>query len=125
MNLLHLEYFYTVAKEGGFLRASEKLRINQPAISRMVANLEDYFGFKLFEKVGRNVRLTSRGEKKSERPALDATKGSIECREKMLDAFFSERCRLWQRGEREAIRARRPTPPASTISVLNLCPRPQ
>lgn len=62
MNLLHLEYFYTVAKEGGFLKASEKLRINQPAISRMVANLEDYFGFKLFEKVGRNVRLTSRGE---------------------------------------------------------------
>lgn len=62
MNLLHLEYFYTVAKEGGFLRASEKLRINQPAISRMVANLEYYFGFKLFEKVGRNVRLTSRGE---------------------------------------------------------------
>ncbi|MDG0817718.1 LysR family transcriptional regulator [Bdellovibrio svalbardensis] len=62
MNLLHLEYFYTVATEGGFLRASEKLRINQPAISRMVANLEDYFGFKLFEKVGRNVRLTSRGE---------------------------------------------------------------
>lgn len=62
MNLLHLEYFFTVAKEGGFLRASEKLRINQPAISRMVANLEDYFGFKLFEKVGRNVRLTYRGE---------------------------------------------------------------
>ncbi len=62
MNLLHLEYFYTVASSGGFLRASEKLRINQPAISRMVANLEDYFGFKLFEKVGRNVRLTSRGE---------------------------------------------------------------
>ncbi|MGE3609583.1 MAG: LysR family transcriptional regulator [Bacteriovoracaceae bacterium] len=62
MNLLHLEYFYTVAKEGGFLRASEKLRIQQPAISRMVASLEDYLGFKLFEKVGRNVRLTSQGK---------------------------------------------------------------
>ena len=62
MNLLHLEYFYTVAKEGGYLRASEKLRIGQPAISRMVAQLEDYFGFKLFEKVGRNVRLTNKGE---------------------------------------------------------------
>lgn len=62
MNLLHLEYFYTVAKEGGYLRASEKLRIQQPAISRMVAQLEDYFGFPLFEKVGRNVRLTGQGE---------------------------------------------------------------
>jgi DNA-binding transcriptional LysR family regulator len=62
MNLLHLEYFYTVAKEGGFLRASEKLRIQQPAISRMVGQLEDYFGFKLFERLGRNVRLTEKGQ---------------------------------------------------------------
>lgn len=62
MNLLHLEYFYTVAKEGGYLRASEKLRIGQPAISRMVSQLEDYFGFKLFEKLGRNVRLTAKGQ---------------------------------------------------------------
>ncbi|MGZ3782339.1 MAG: LysR family transcriptional regulator [Pseudobdellovibrionaceae bacterium] len=62
MNLLHLEYFYTVASEGGFMKASERLRIQQPAISRMVAQLEDYFGFKLFEKVGRNVRLTLQGQ---------------------------------------------------------------
>jgi DNA-binding transcriptional LysR family regulator len=62
MNLLHLEYFYTVAKEGGFLRASEKMRIQQPAISRMVGQLEEYFSFKLFEKVGRNVALTQKGQ---------------------------------------------------------------
>lgn len=62
MNLLHLEYFYTVAKEGGYLKASKKLRIQQPAISRMVAHLEDYMGFKLFEKIGRNVRMTKQGE---------------------------------------------------------------
>lgn len=61
MNLLHLEYFYTVAKEGGFIKASKALRIQQPAISRMVSQLEDSFGFKLFEKVGRNVQLTSKG----------------------------------------------------------------
>ncbi|MGZ3773061.1 MAG: LysR family transcriptional regulator [Pseudobdellovibrionaceae bacterium] len=62
MNLLHLEYFYTVAKEGGFLKASERLRIQQPAISRMVGQLEEYFGFELFEKIGRNVRLTIQGQ---------------------------------------------------------------
>lgn len=62
MNLLHLEYFYTVAKEGGFLKAADRLRIQQPAISRMVAQLEGYFGFDLFEKVGRNVRLTAQGQ---------------------------------------------------------------
>ncbi len=62
MNLNHLRYFYVVAQERGFTAASRALRIQQPAISRMVKQLEDDFGFKLFEKVGRNVRLTSRGQ---------------------------------------------------------------
>lgn len=61
MNLLHLQYFYVVAKEQGFTRASEVLRIQQPAISRMVGQLEDSLGLKLFEKVGRNVQLTRQG----------------------------------------------------------------
>jgi len=63
MNLLHLNYFYTVAKEGGFLRASEALRIQQPAISRMVKQLEENLGFRLFEKDGRKVKLTKEGER--------------------------------------------------------------
>lgn len=63
MNMLHLHYFYNVAKEGGFLRASESLRIQQPAISRMVRQLEENLGFKLFEKDGRNVKLTKEGER--------------------------------------------------------------
>ena len=61
MNLNHLHYFYVVAKEGGFTKASIKLRIQQPAISRMVKTLEDDMGFKLFERIGRQVRLTSAG----------------------------------------------------------------
>ena len=61
MNLLHLEYFYTVAKEGSFTKASKVLRIQQPAISRMVKQLEESFGFALFEKIGRGVRLTPQG----------------------------------------------------------------
>lgn len=61
MNLHHLQYFYVVAKEGGFTNASKALRIQQPAISRMVGQLEDEFGFKLFERKGRHVQLTSQG----------------------------------------------------------------
>lgn len=61
MNLLHLQYFYVVAKEQGFTKASKALRIQQPAISRMVKLLEEDFGFPLFEKVGRNVQLTGAG----------------------------------------------------------------
>ena len=61
MNLLHLQYFYVLAKEQGFTNASKVLRIQQPAISRMVKLLEEDVGFPLFEKVGRQVRLTSGG----------------------------------------------------------------
>lgn len=61
MNLLHLQYFYVVAQEQGFTNASKRLRIQQPAISRMVKLLEDDLGFKLFEKVGRNVQVTKQG----------------------------------------------------------------
>ena len=61
MNLLHLQYFYVVAQERGFTNASKRLRIQQPAISRMVKLLEEDIGFKLFEKVGRNVQLTKNG----------------------------------------------------------------
>lgn len=61
MNLLHLQYFYVVAKEQGFTKASKVLRIQQPAISRMVKLLEEDLGLSLFEKVGRNVQLTKEG----------------------------------------------------------------
>jgi len=61
MNLLHLHYFYVVAKEGGFTKASKALRIQQPAISRMVRQLEETLGFRLFERIGRNVQLTIKG----------------------------------------------------------------
>lgn len=67
MNLLHLEYFYVVAKENGFTNASKVLRIQQPAISRMVKHLEDNLGFRLFEKVGRHIRLTPKGTEVFER----------------------------------------------------------
>src|SRR4051812_10051198 len=62
MNLLHLQYFYVVAKEGGFTNASKALRIQQPAISRMVKQLEGSMGFPLFVRVGRRVQLTAQGK---------------------------------------------------------------
>lgn len=61
MNLLHLQYFYVVAKEQGFTKASKALKIQQPAISRMVKLLEEDLRLNLFEKVGRNVQLTKEG----------------------------------------------------------------
>jgi len=61
MNLLHLQYFYVVARENGYTRASRLLNVQQPAISRMVKLLEDKLGFKLFERIGRGIQLTPQG----------------------------------------------------------------
>ena len=61
MELNHLKYFYIVAREGGFSKASNVLRVAQPAISKMVKNLEESLEVDLFERVGRNVRLTKIG----------------------------------------------------------------
>lgn len=62
MNYQHLKYFQAVAKEENYLRASEKLFITQSTLSRAISGLEDELGAELFEKSGRNVRITVYGE---------------------------------------------------------------
>ena len=44
MDIQALRYFVEVANEGGFTRASRKLHVTQPAISRMVKALEEELG---------------------------------------------------------------------------------
>ncbi len=52
----------TVARLGSFTRAAQELELSQPALSRQVMGLEKTLGVRLFERVGRAVRLTSSGE---------------------------------------------------------------
>jgi DNA-binding transcriptional LysR family regulator len=52
----------TVARLGSFTRAAPELELSQPALSRQVMGLERNLGVKLFERVGRAVRLTASGE---------------------------------------------------------------
>lgn len=62
MNLLHLRYFYEVARTKSFMETSRNLRISQPAISKMVRLLEEDLGRMLFERSRKGVRLTEQGE---------------------------------------------------------------
>ena len=62
MNLNQLYYFKTIANLQHFRIASEKLNVSQPSLSTSMANLEDELGIKLFEKQGRNVKLTKYGK---------------------------------------------------------------
>jgi LysR family cyn operon transcriptional activator len=62
VDLRHLRYFVAVADAGGFSRAAAQLRLSQPALWRQVRQLENDLGVRLFDRVGRRVRLTGHGE---------------------------------------------------------------
>jgi LysR family nitrogen assimilation transcriptional regulator len=62
MDLRHVRTFVTVAELGTVSRAALRLRIAQPALSRQISDLEQELGFKLFDRVGRRLLMTSEGE---------------------------------------------------------------
>lgn len=61
MDLKRLRTFLMVAESGSLSRASDRLRIAQPALSRQIRMLEDELGFQLFIRSGRGMTLTGRG----------------------------------------------------------------
>jgi len=50
-----------VADEGGFGRAARALGVAQPSVSQAIGQLESQLGVRLFDRVGRQVRLTAAG----------------------------------------------------------------
>lgn len=60
-DLKHLSTFVAVAEELNFHRAAERLTMAQPAVSRVVLELEERIGVKLLERTTRKVRLTESG----------------------------------------------------------------
>jgi LysR family transcriptional activator of nhaA len=61
LNHHHLFHFWTVVREGGVTRASEKLHVSQPTISGQLRELEEALGEKLLARSGRTVVLTDIG----------------------------------------------------------------
>ncbi len=61
MDLGQLRTFVTVAQSRSFSSAARELRLSQPAISKRIANLEVQLGTRLFDRMGRDVRLTEPG----------------------------------------------------------------
>jgi LysR family transcriptional regulator, nitrogen assimilation regulatory protein len=62
MDLKRLRTFVTVADLGTVSKAALRLRISQSALSRQIADLEHECGFRLFDRIGRRLFLTTRGE---------------------------------------------------------------
>ena len=62
MNLVNFELFCTVAQVKSITKAAKLLHMTQPAVSTQIANLENAYGIKLFERSKQGVTLTEVGE---------------------------------------------------------------
>jgi DNA-binding transcriptional LysR family regulator len=61
MDIASLHAFVTVADTGSFSLAAEQLHLTQPAISKRIAALETELNARLFDRLGRAVRLAEAG----------------------------------------------------------------
>ena len=57
-----IQVFREVAAQGGFAAAARALNTSPPSVSRLISELEDDLGVRLFSRSTRNVRLTEEGE---------------------------------------------------------------
>jgi LysR family transcriptional activator of nhaA len=102
LNFKHLRYLWLVAREGSVTAAARACGVEQSAVSTQLKCLEGYFKQRLFEKVGRRLRLTDAG-----RVALG-----------YADDIF----RLGRELE-QAVRAGGPGPQRVTIGVVDVLPK--
>jgi DNA-binding transcriptional LysR family regulator len=62
MNLQQLEYLSKIAETKNFTTAAALASVTQPALSKAISKLEAELNVPLFERNGRNIKLTSFGE---------------------------------------------------------------
>lgn len=67
LTLKQLRYFEALARHGHFGRAAEACSISQPALSMQIKAFEEELGADLFERGGRQIRLTGFGEEVARR----------------------------------------------------------
>lgn len=63
MDTQELAAFIAVAECGSFSLAAQSLCLTQPAISKRIASLEQKLATRLFDRIGRRVRMTQAGER--------------------------------------------------------------
>ena len=63
MNLLSLRYFIEIAECKSFTKASERLFVTQPTLSRQIQDLEEELGIRLFVRGRHTLNLTEPGRR--------------------------------------------------------------
>jgi DNA-binding transcriptional LysR family regulator len=61
MDTAALSAFMEVARTASFSLAAEHLHLTQPAVSKRISGLEESLGVALFDRLGRQIRLTEAG----------------------------------------------------------------
>ena len=61
MELHQLRYVCAAAETGSFSRGAERCQIAQPSLSQGILKLEEELGARLFDRLGRSLRLTEAG----------------------------------------------------------------
>ncbi len=61
MEFHQLRYACAVHETGSFSRAAERCQVAQPSLSQQVLKLEEELGTRLFDRLGRGIRLTEAG----------------------------------------------------------------
>jgi DNA-binding transcriptional LysR family regulator len=107
MDLKRLRTFVAVAELGTVSRAALDLRISQSALSRQISELEQEFGFRLFDRLGRRLMLTAIGEQ-----VLGECRGLLG-----QVASLGERMELLRRGDGGVLKVA--APPQTIESVLS------
>ncbi len=83
MEIHQLRYFCAVAETSSFSRAAARTHVSQPSLSQQILKLEDELGARLFDRLGRSVRLTELGKTFLPRARavlreLEAAKGDVD-----------------------------------------------
>jgi LysR family transcriptional regulator, hydrogen peroxide-inducible genes activator len=83
MEIHQLRYFCAVAETSSFSRAAVQTHVSQPSLSQQILKLEDELGARLFDRLGRSVRLTELGKTFLPRARavlreLEAAKGDVD-----------------------------------------------
>jgi DNA-binding transcriptional LysR family regulator len=81
-----LHYFMAVARFSSFTRAAEHEHVAQPSLSQQIRKLEDELGVRLFDRLGRRIRLTPFGVRLQEhaRRVLEEVDGARQEVEELL-----------------------------------------
>lgn len=85
MEIQQLRYFCAIAETNSFSRAAQLTHVAQPSLSQQIRKLEDELGVRLFDRLGRTVRLTDLGRvflprARSVLRELEAARGDVVAR---------------------------------------------